>query len=411
MTAIILKNFNLLDSTTGSMKSGYWLLIKGNLIQELSQSPIQAKDALVIDVKGKTLMPGLIDAHVHVTASQIDLANEHIPLSEVFVQAAKFMEDMLMRGFTSIRDAGGADMGLAHAVQTGLIKGPRLFYCGKALSQTGGHGDFRKPNIGGDLCNCSSSNSNISKVADGVSQVRKAAREEIRKGATQIKIMASGGVASPTDRVTNLQYSVEEIRAIVEEAKNAGLYVMAHAYTPEAITRCVENGVRTIEHGNRLNEKAANAMVKHGAYLVPTLVIYEALANLGPKLGFPQESIDKIADVREAGLDAITLARSKGIKIGFGTDLLGVEGQTWQAKEFVIRAKAEKPFETIHSATVVNAEILNHAKLLGVIAPGAYADLIVVNGDPLKDVSLLAGQGEALDLIMKDGVIYKNNLG
>lgn len=151
-------------------------------------------------------------------------------------------------------------------------------------------------------------------------------------------------------------------------------------------------------------------MARHGAYLVPTLVIYEALANLGPKLGFPSESIAKISDVRSAGLEAIKIARNKGIKIGFGTDLLGEEGQTWQAKEFVIRAAVEKPLDTINSATLVNAEILNQSGKLGVIALGAYADLIVVAGDPLHEVSLLAGQGEALDLIMKDGVIYKNRL-
>ncbi len=410
MTQVLFKNCNLLDGKNKTLQPGYWVLVQDNLIQEVSQKEIKAQGATVIDLKGKTLMPGLIDAHVHVTAAEIDLANDYIPTSEVSVQAARFMEDMLMRGFTSIRDAGGADMGLASAVKKGLIKGPRLFYCGKALSQTGGHGDFRKPNIGGDLCSCACSNSNISIIADGISEVRKAARDEIRKGATHIKIMASGGVASPTDRVTNLQYSIEEIRAIVEEATDAGIYVMAHAYTPEAIIRCAENGVRTIEHGNRLNEKAADIMAKHKAYLVPTLVIYEALANLGPKLHYPPESLQKIQDVRAAGIQAIKIARSKGVKIGFGTDLLGIEGQTWQAKEFTIRAAAESAFDTIYSATVVNAEILNQPGKLGTIAAGAYADLLVVNGDPLSDVSLLAGQGEALDLIMKDGVVYKNHL-
>lgn len=236
MSEIILKNCSLLDGKSQALQAGYWILIKDNLIVTVRREAIDSSNALVIDIKGKTLMPGLIDAHVHVTAADIDLANEHIPMTEVSVQAARFMENMLMRGFTSIRDAGGADLGLANAVKKGLVKGPRLFYCGKAISQTGGHGDFRKANIGGDLCRCASSGSNISVVADGVPQVRQAAREELRKGASHIKIMASGGVASPTDWVTNLQFSVEEIRAIVEEACNAGVYVMAHAYTPEAIT-------------------------------------------------------------------------------------------------------------------------------------------------------------------------------
>lgn len=409
MNCILLKNATLIDFEARVLKTGYSILIKSNVIEAVTIETLKIADAQVIDCQEKIILPGFIDAHVHVTATELDLANEQIPTSEVSLQAARFMEDMLMRGFTSIRDAGGADMGLAHAIEKGIIKGPRLFYCGKAISQTGGHGDFRKPNMG-NLCCCSTSASNISVVADGVSEVRKAARNELRKGATHIKIMASGGVASPTDRVTNKQFSIEEIKALVEEATNAGVYVMAHAYTHETIMRCVENGIRTIEHGNLLNEQTAEAMAKRGVYLVPTLVIYEALAALGPKYNYPPESIAKIEDVRSAGIEAIKIARRKGVKIGFGTDLLGVEGQRWQAREFAIRSAAEGPIDTIYSATAVNAEILNQVGKLGIIAPGAYADLVVVNGDPLQNIIILSGQGEALDLIMKDGVIYKNRL-
>lgn len=409
MDCILFKNCTLIDFKKRALLKGYSILIKNNLIDAVSAEAPKVDNAQVIDLKGKMILPGFIDAHVHVTAAELDLANEHIPTSEVSLQAARFMEDMLMRGFTTIRDAGGADMGLANAIEKGIIKGPRLFYCGKAISQTGGHGDFRKPNIG-DLCSCSTSASNISVVVDGINEVRKAVRNELRKGATHVKIMASGGVASPTDRVTNKQFSIEEIKAIVEEATDAGVYVMAHAYTHESILRCVENGVRTIEHGNRLNEQTAEMMAKRGAYLVPTLVVYESLADLGPKNNYPPESIAKIEQVRSAGIEAIKIARSKGVKIGFGTDLLGVEGQRWQAKEFVIRSAAEEPIDTIYSATAVNAEILNQVGKLGVIAPGAYADLIIVDGDPLQDISILSGQGESLDLIMKNGVIYKNHL-
>lgn len=409
MDSILLENCTLINFKTRALQKGYSILIKHNLIEAVSNKPLKVENAQVIDLQNKIILPGFIDAHVHVTAAELDLANEHIPTSEISLQAARFMENMLMRGFTTIRDAGGADMGLAHAIERGLIKGPRLFYCGKAISQTGGHGDFRKPTIG-DLCSCSTSGSNISVVVDGVSEIRKAVRNELRKGATHVKIMASGGVASPTDRVDNKQFSIEEIKVIVEEATNAGVYVMAHAYTPESILRCVENGVRTIEHGNRLNEQTAKMMAKLGAYLVPTLVVYESLADLGPKYNYPPESIAKIEQVRSAGIEAIKIARRKGVKIGFGTDLLGIEGQSWQAKEFVIRSAAEEPIDTIYSATAVNAEILNQVGKLGVISPGAYADLVVVNGDPLQDISLLSGQGESLDLIMKDGVIYKNRL-
>lgn len=410
MKNILFKNSQIIDYSNGKIKKGFDVLVQGNIVTAISDKPIDSSESMVINLEGRTLMPGLIDAHVHVMAADIDLANEHIPETEVTLQAAKFLEDMLMRGFTSVRDAGGADMGLASAINKGLIKSPRLFYCGKAISQTGGHGDFRKPNIGKDICACACSGSNISTIADGVDEVRKAARNEIRKGAHQIKIMASGGVASPTDRITNLQYSGEEIRAIVEEAHHAGIYVMAHAYSAEAIIHCIENGVRTIEHGNLLNEDAAKLMAKNNAYLVPTLVIYEALANLGPKLGFPAESLNKISGVRSSGLEAIKIARSNGVKIGFGTDLLGIEGQTWESKEFTIRSAVESPFETIKSATEVNAQILNQHGKLGVIAEGAFADLIVVDGNPLEQINLLAHQGENLSLIMKDGVIYKNTI-
>jgi imidazolonepropionase-like amidohydrolase len=410
MTSYLFENCSLVDANSRDARQGFSVLVEANLIKEVSANKIHAPGAKVYDLNGKTLMPGLIDAHVHVTAAIIDLANEKIPDSEISVQAARFMEDMLMRGFTSVRDAGGADMGLANAVKKGLIKGPRLFYCGKAISQTGGHGDFRQANVGGSLCSCACSGSSISLIADGIDEVRKAVRNEIRKGASHIKIMSSGGVASPTDRVTNLQYSVEELKAIVEEAHNAGIYVMAHAYTHESIVRCVEAGVRSIEHGNLLNEKTAELMAEKGAYLVPTLVVYESLADLGPKLHYPSESLAKVKDVKTAGLQAIKTAREKGVKIGFGTDLLGVEGQTWQAKEFVIRSEVESPYEIISSATIINAEILNQVAKLGIIAPGAFADLLIIEGNPLKDISLLAGQGEALALIMKDGVIYKDRL-
>lgn len=409
MSNILFKNAQVLDVKQQKLLAKMQVLVQDQYIVEVAQN-IQCRDAQIIDVKGKVLMPGLIDAHVHVTASDIDLANDDIPASEVAIQAERFMENMLMRGFTSIRDAGGADMGLADAVKKGLLKGPRLFYCGKAISQTGGHGDFRCPNIDGNLTLCACSGSNISILADGVEEVRKAVRNELRKGATHIKIMSSGGVASPTDQITHLQYSIEEIQAFVEEAQNAGVYVMAHAYTPEAIIRCVEHGVRTIEHGNLLNEAAAEVMAKHSAYLVPTLVVYKALAALGPKLGFPHDSLLKIEKVERDGLTAIKIARQHGIKIGFGTDLLGQEGQTWQTKEFLIRAEAESPIETIRSATLINAEILQRSGLLGEISPKAFADLLVVDGNPLEDIRLLAGQGEALDLIMRDGVIYKNRL-
>lgn len=399
-----------MDATNPTPRSNMNVLINHGIIETISSGAIAADDAQIINTHGQTLIPGLIDAHVHVTAAQFDLANDAIPTSEVSIQAAKFLENMLQRGFTSVRDAGGADLGLANAINNGLVAGPRLFYCGHALSQTGGHGDFRKANIGGNLCSCACAGSNISRIADGVSEVRKASRDEIRKGASQLKIMSSGGVASPTDRISNLQYSCEEIAAIVEEANNAGIYVMAHAYTPQAISRCVELGVRTIEHGNLLDEKSAQKMAQHNAYLVPTLVIYDALFNLGKSSGISEESMAKVNTVRSQGLNAIKIARANQVKVGFGTDLLGTNGHQLESQEFVIRSAIETPLEILESATLINAEIVNHSGKLGIIREGAYADLLLVNGNPLADITILANPEQNLTLIMKDGIIYKNIL-
>jgi imidazolonepropionase-like amidohydrolase len=307
---------------------------------------------------------------------------------------------MARRGFTTVRDAGGADWGLAQAVDDGLIRGPRIFYSGHVLSQTGGHGDFRPRDQ--SPCGCDIHTSGFAHVADGVPQVRRAAREELRRGATQVKIMASGGVASPSDPIWNLQYSEEEMRAIVEEAHGWRTYAMAHAYTPEAISRAVGAGVRTIEHGNLLDAPTAEQMFSRGAFLVPTLVTYFALDELGHKLGFPAVSQRKVKDVLDAGLASLEIAREAGVEIGFGTDLLG-ETHDQQSREFRIRAEVQTPADVIRSATLTNARILEREGEIGEIAVGARADLVVVDGDPLSDLSLLEEQGRHLPFVMKDG--------
>jgi imidazolonepropionase-like amidohydrolase len=355
-------------------------------------------------------MPGLIDAHVHLIATTLNLGQLAAePMSLTVARARHIAEGMLRRGFTSVRDAAGTDWGLAAAIDQGLIDGPRVFYAGRALSQTGGHGDFRPRTWEADNCACCMTGAAFSVIADGVPAVQKAAREELRRGATQIKIMASGGVASPTDPVWNLQYADDEIRAIVWEARAWRTYVMAHAYTPEAIARCVRLGVRSIEHGNLIDEPTAELMARQGAFLVPTLVTYEALHREGQQWGLPQVSIDKIKDVREAGLQSLEWARSAGVPMGFGTDLLG-ETHHYQSLEFSIRAQVLPAFEVIQSATTTNAALLQRPGELGVVAPGALADLLVVDGNPLADLNLLQEQGKHLLLIMKGGKLYKNDV-
>jgi len=407
MAMTIFANGAVLDGTRGERREDHHVLVENASIKEVSDKPITAAVAQTIDLAGRTLMPGLIDAHVHVIA--VDAALPRLaeqPLTLTSLQAARVMEGMLARGFTTVRDAGGADGGLAEAVAQGLVRGPRLFPSGQALSQTGGHGDLRPRTRSVVSCACCEYGAGLARIADGVDECRRAARDELRKGATQIKIMASGGVASPYDPIWNLQYSDEEMRAIVEEARSWHTYVLAHAYTPEAIRRAIGNGVRSIEHANLIDAPTAAAVAEAGGFVVPTLVTYDALYRFGREFGVAEGSLAKLADVREAGLRSLEILRDAGVKIGYGTDLLGPMHK-YQSREFVIRAEALTPFEVIRSATVINAELLNRFGEIGIVAPGARADLIAVDGDPLRDIALLDGQGEHLSVIMKDGVLHK----
>jgi len=406
MTQILLKGGNVLDPVRGALLPRHDVLIDGERIVEVSASAIHAPNARVIDVTGKTVMPGLIDLHVHVLASLANLGlNAVQPNVLVAFRAMPIMRSMLERGFTTVRDAGGADWGLSQAVATGLIPGPRIFPSGKALSQTGGHGDFRPRSDTLEPCSCAFRAGAIARVVDGVDAVRLAVREEIQKGATQIKIMASGGVASPTDPIGNTQYSEDEIRAIVAEAEAAQTYVMAHAYTPHAITRAVRCGARTIEHGNLVDAAAARVMREHGAFVVPTLITYDALARDGARLGLPPDSVAKIETVRQAGRDSLAIYAEAGVKMGYGSDLLG-EMHQYQSEEFLIRAELLGNAEAVRSATSIAAEILQREGELGVIQAGAIADVLVVDGDPLKDIGVLAGPQAKIDVVMQAGKVY-----
>ena len=264
-------------------------------------------------------MPGLIDAHFHAYGARLSLLEiETCPLSYLALAGARRLAGALGRGFTTVRDPGGGDAGLAQAIREGLTAAPRYLFCGAALSQTGGHGDPRPPELG-----CCLGGGHMAEVVDGVDALRRAARERLRSGAHAIKIMASGGVISPSAPLRVPQYSPEEIRVVVEEATRRGSYVAAHAYSAEAIAVAVANGVRSIEHGNLLDAPAAAVMAERGAFLVPTLVTYDAMERRGAELGLAPVAQAKNREVLDAGRAAIGLAREAGVRIGFGTDLMG----------------------------------------------------------------------------------------
>ncbi|MEO8558991.1 MAG: amidohydrolase family protein [Rhodospirillales bacterium] len=409
MAMILLRNALLFDGLADAPQERIDVLIDGQRIVEVSSTPIKSTSARSIDLAGNFLMPGLIDAHFHAVLVDANLARlGHMPRSLNTMHAARNLEAALMRGFTTLRDAGGADHGLVKAIEAGLLQGPRLFHSGKVISPTGGHGDSRSPEAI-DCAFCGPAGLPFAHIADGVDQVRKAAREELRKGATQIKIMASGGVASPSDPIWNLQYSEEEIAAAVWEARSWRTYVMAHAYTPEAIARALKLGVRSIEHANLIDEPTAKLAKQLDAWIVPTLVTYEALDKFGRQQGFPEVSLRKLSDVLAAGATSLEILSRTGNNIGFGTDLLGDMHQH-QSREFSIRAEVMKPAAVLKQATSNNGELLNRDGELGVVKPGALADLIAVDGNPLDNVNLLEHQGRHISLIVKDGAVIKNTL-
>ncbi|MEP3050139.1 MAG: amidohydrolase family protein [Erythrobacter sp.] len=409
MTQLVLRDARIIDAISAAVSEPTDILIEDGHFAAIG-SDAGANDIEAIDLAGRYVMPGLIDCHAHPFLADTNLSRLNlVPPTLMAARAGKIMECMLMRGFTTIRDAAGGDWGIKQAVEDGLIAGPRMFIAGRALTQTGGHGDMRPRTDDIEICGCGHALAYTGRIADGIDEIRKAVRDELRKGADQIKIMVSGGVSSPHDPLECNQFSEEEIRTVVEEAERRNTYVMAHAYGADAIRVALECGVRTIEHGNLIDEDAANLAGEKGAYLVPTLVTYEVLADTAGESGWSEDMLAKLDRVRFAGLNAIKLCRKAGVKIGFGTDLLG-DSFDHQLREFEIRSQIDSAAQVIASATAVNAEILQMQGKLGVISEGAMADLLVLDGNPMDDIGLLSGQGDHLRIVMKDGKIFKNTL-
>lgn len=406
----LIRRVAIFDGSNPTLQEDMDVLIEDEQIVEASSSRIRAPGAHVIELPGHTLMPGLIDGHVHVYAADVSLTrNMQRPWTYLAHHAARFLRTALQNGFTTVRDMGGADFGLAMSLRDGLLEGPRLYYCGRILSQTGGHADWRavdEDQGSGHCCSCGFHDQKLSVIVDGKDAVTGAAREELRRGATHLKILASGGVASPSDAVDNLQFSDEEISAVVEEAQRHAVYVAAHCHPSEAIRRCVRLGVRTIEHATLIDPATARLLAESEAYAVPTVAVLHALATDGQSFGLSARSAGKARQILGSALEGLEHMRRAGVRVGFGTDFLGPQ-QAKQLEEFTLRREVFSAFEILRSATSVNAEILGAADKLGCVAPGAYADLIAVRGNPLEDIGLLAAGGRNLSLIMKAGKVHR----
>lgn len=353
----------------------------------------------VIDAGGRTVVPGLIDAHFHAYAAELDgIRIDSYPLSYVALKAGRRLGSALRRGFTTVRDVAGGDFGLRTAALDGHFASPDYFYTGPALSQTGGHGDGRLPDR--DLC---AGHRHMGEVVDGVDNLRVAVRERLRTGAHAIKIMASGGVSSHGDPLRIPQYSLEEIAAVCEEATRRGSYVAAHAYTADAVTRAVQQGVRSVEHGNLIDAAAAAVMAAHGAFLVPTLVAYDAMDRRADEAGMTADGRAKNSMVLGAGKEAVALAEAADVPISFGTDLMG-DLDDDQLIGLRLQAEVQGVWGTLRSATAVNAELLRLADR-GYLAEGQRADLLLLDGDLTSEESLLWDETRPRTVIQQGRVV------
>ncbi|MDR1833762.1 MAG: amidohydrolase family protein [Propionibacteriaceae bacterium] len=340
-------------------------------------------EAQVLDARGASVTPGLLDAHCHAYGVSLSLDEmEHWPLSLIALKAARRLEAALRRGFTTVRDVGGGDPGLAQAIREGLLRSPRYLYTGPALSQTGGHGDGRDPLLGGTPgCGC------CTNVIDGPDRMRVRVRELLWQGAHAIKLLTSGGVVSPADPLAIPQFSPAEIQVAVEEATRRGTYVTAHAYSPAAIKHSVENGVRCIEHGNLLDEETAAMMAAAGASLIPTLAAYDAMDRRGDQVGLTPVGREKNTQVLAAGKEAVKIARAAGVRIGFGTDLMGAL-EDEQLQGLRLQCEVEGIERTLEAATATNAAIFGLSDV-GRVQEGFVADLLVFTGNLREQPELL----------------------
>ena len=414
----LIVNARVFDGRSDKLADGMNVLIEGNKIARVSKAAIAPPaGATLIDANGRTLMPGLIDAHTHImfaTVPQVAVLTADVGFLNV--AAVKAADDMLLRGFTSVRDLGGPVFGLKRGIDAGLVPGPRIWPAGAFISQSGGHGDFRLPNDlparPGDFT--FSERAGAAAIADNADLVRQRVREQLALGASQIKLMAGGGVASSFDPLDVTQYTVPELRAAVEAAENWGTFVTVHAYTPRAVRQAIEAGVKCIDHGQLLDEATAKLMAEKGIWWSLQPFVDDRPSP------FPEGSANRVKQLQMfAGTDtAYALAKKFKLKTAWGTDtLFDAAVAATQSDQLAKMVRWYTPAEVLRMATSTNAELLAlsglrspYAGKLGVVEEGALADLLLVDGDPIANIRLIADPAKNFVLIMKDGKVYKNTL-
>ncbi|GEM79515.1 metal-dependent hydrolase family protein [Vibrio superstes] len=412
---ILIKGVNIFDGTTNGLASDMDVLIEGNTIKTISKGIAAQESDTIVEGDGRTLTPGFIDAHVHLSLqlgfSEMMVADEY----RFAIGQVEESEAMLLRGFTTARDMGGNTFSLKKAIDQEIIQGPRIYPSGGVLTQTGGHADYRMPNSLPKLHTTDPDpfvRGGHTEIVDGQPQVLTGAREQLRKGASQVKLLVGGGAASPTDPLDVTQFLPEEVEVAVKAAQNWNTYVAAHVYNNHGIRMALDAGVQSIEHANFINEENMDLLIEKDAWLSVQTLVY-----INTPAGVNDAQKAKFAQAFEGLDNTFSLIKKKGYKkVAFGTDVIGDHAlMSRQNEEFTNRSKWFSNYEILRQATSGNAELLAmsgprnpYPGKLGVVKEGALADLILIDGNPLEDLSVLSNPSANFHLIMKNGNIYKN---
>lgn len=411
MATTVFQNCTLLDCTGADPAPRSTVVVEGERISAVARGtqPPLPPGATTIDCSGRTLMPGLTDAHIHAAIIETDPNKaRRDSAATVAFRIKDVLEQTLQAGFTTVRDAFGLDWGFVQATERGYVNGPRILFVGACLSQTGGHGDWRDPSMVEEPLRGVHGLVATPRICDSPDAMRHAARDMLRMGAHGIKLMAGGGCMSPTDEIEHTQFTIEEMAAACYEARTVGKIALAHVYTPQGIMNAVAAGVRSIEHGNFIDEESAACMRAAGAYFVPTLTTYFLISAYGEAEGIPAPMIAKINKAKERGLASLEVARAAGLKICSGSDVLA-SMQPFKSMELGLKARVLGAHAAILSATRTNAELFGLAGEIGTVEPGKRADLIVVDGQPVDDIAVLQ-DADRVVFVMRDGRTFKSRL-